>query len=133
MIDKQTRVLIQGITGKQGRRVSMEMLDYGTHVVAGVTPGKGGQDVYGVPVYDSRGRRPDEHPEINTSLVSVPREGTQAGRHRGHVQRQDAVGEHPHRGPAAARRGPDRPGRQGIRRAGRRPGVGRHDQPASTA
>ncbi|MEN6450660.1 MAG: succinate--CoA ligase subunit alpha, partial [Thermoguttaceae bacterium] len=51
LIDKNTRVLIQGITGKQGRRVAMEMLDYGTHVVAGVTPGKGGQEVYGVPVY----------------------------------------------------------------------------------
>jgi len=76
LIDKQTRVLIQGITGKQGRRVSMEMLDYGTHVAAGVTPGKGGQDVYGVPVYDSVAEALREHPEINTSLVSVPREGT---------------------------------------------------------
>lgn len=76
LIDKNTRVLIQGITGKQGRRVSMEMLDYGTHVVAGVTPGKGGQDVYGVPVYDSIAEAIAEHPEINTSLVSVPREGT---------------------------------------------------------
>ncbi len=76
LIDKQTRVLIQGITGKQGRRVSMEMLDYGTHVAAGVTPGKGGQDVYGVPVYDSVAEALHEHPEINTSLISVPREGT---------------------------------------------------------
>ena len=76
LIDKHTRVLIQGITGKQGRRVSMEMLDYGTHVVAGVTPGKGGQDVYGLPVYDSVADALREHPEINTSLVSVPREGT---------------------------------------------------------
>ena len=76
LIDKHTRVLIQGITGKQGRRVSMEMLDYGTHVAAGVTPGKGGQDVYGLPVYDCVAEALQEHPEINTSLVSVPREGT---------------------------------------------------------
>lgn len=76
LIDKNTRVLIQGITGKQGRRVSMEMLDYGTHVVAGVTPGKGGQDVYGLPVYDSVAEALHEHPDINTSLVLVPREGT---------------------------------------------------------
>ncbi len=76
LIDKNTRVLIQGITGKQGRRVSMEMLDYGTPVVAGVTPGKGGQDVYGLPVYDTVADALREHPEINTSLVLVPREGT---------------------------------------------------------
>jgi len=76
LIDHQTRVLIQGITGKQGRRVSMEMLDYGTHVVAGVTPGKGGQYVYGVPVYDSVADALRFHTDINTSLISVPREGT---------------------------------------------------------
>jgi succinyl-CoA synthetase alpha subunit len=76
LIDKNTRVLIQGITGKQGRRVSMEMLDYGTHVVAGVTPGRGGQDVYGVPVYNSVAEAMAEHTDINASLVSVPREGT---------------------------------------------------------
>ncbi|MBN1394926.1 MAG: hypothetical protein JW959_07880 [Pirellulales bacterium] len=76
LIDHNTRVLIQGITGKQGSRVSMEMLDYGTHVVAGVTPGKGGQDVYGVPVYNSVEEAIRRHPSINTSLISVPREGT---------------------------------------------------------
>jgi len=76
LIDKNTRVLIQGITGKQGRRVLLEMLDYGTRVVAGVTPGKGGQDVYGVPVYNTVAEALREHPEINTSLISVPREGT---------------------------------------------------------
>jgi succinyl-CoA synthetase alpha subunit len=76
LIDKTTRVMIQGITGKQGRRVTMEMLDYGTPVVAGVTPGKGGQDVYGVPVYNTVDEALAQHPEINMSLVSVPREGT---------------------------------------------------------
>ena len=75
LIDKQTRVLVQGITGRQGRRLTMEMLDYGTPVVAGVTPGKGGQDVYGLPVYDTVADALEKHPEINTCLVSVPREG----------------------------------------------------------
>ncbi len=76
LIDRQTRILIQGITGKQGRKVSMEMLDYGTHVVAGVTPGKGGGEVCGLPVYNTVAEALRAHPEINTSLVSVPREGT---------------------------------------------------------
>ena len=75
LIDKQTRVLVQGITGNQGRKLSMEMLDFGTHVVAGVTPGKGGEDVCGLPVYNSVAEALAAHPEINTSLVSVPREG----------------------------------------------------------
>lgn len=75
LIDKQTRVLVQGITGNQGRKLSMEMLDYGTSVVAGVTPGKGGEDVCGLPVYNSVAEALAAHPEINASLVSVPREG----------------------------------------------------------
>jgi succinyl-CoA synthetase alpha subunit len=75
LIDKQTRVLVQGITGKQGRKLSLEMLDYGTHVVAGVTPGRGGEDACGLPVYSSVAEAVAEHPEINASLVSVPREG----------------------------------------------------------
>ena len=76
LIDKQTRILVQGITGNQGKKVTLEMLDYGTNVVAGVTPGKGGQDICGLPVYNSIAEALLEHPEINTSLVSVPREGT---------------------------------------------------------
>ncbi len=76
LIDKNTSILVQGITGKQGRKLSMEMIDYGTHVVAGVTPGKGGDTVCGLPVYDSVAEALREHPEINASLVSVPREGT---------------------------------------------------------
>jgi len=76
LIDKLTHVLVQGITGKQGRKLSVEMMDYGTHVVAGVTPGKGGEEIGGLPVYDSVAEALQWHPEINTSLVSVPREGT---------------------------------------------------------
>jgi len=52
LIDRDTRVIIQGITGTVGSFQAKVMLDYGTKVVAGVTPGKGGQEIYGVPVYD---------------------------------------------------------------------------------
>ena len=52
-INQKTRVLVQGITGNQGSFHTQQMLDYGTNVVAGVSPGKGGQAVAGVPVYDT--------------------------------------------------------------------------------
>lgn len=53
LIDKDTRVLVQGITGREGEFHTRQMLDYGTQIVAGVTPGKGGQEVLGVPVFDT--------------------------------------------------------------------------------
>ena len=53
LIDEKTRVLIQGITGTVGSFQAQIMQDYGTKIVAGVTPGKGGQQVHGIPVYDS--------------------------------------------------------------------------------
>ena len=52
LADRNTRVIIQGITGTVGSFQAKVMLDYGTNVVAGVTPGKGGQEIHGVPVYD---------------------------------------------------------------------------------
>ncbi len=52
LIDKNTRVMVQGITGKSGSLQTKAMLDAGTNIVAGVTPGKGGQEVYGIPVYN---------------------------------------------------------------------------------
>jgi succinyl-CoA synthetase alpha subunit len=53
LLDKNTRVLVQGITGRIGRTQTRWMLEYGTRIVAGVTPGKGGETVEGVPVFDS--------------------------------------------------------------------------------
>ncbi|MHA1577001.1 MAG: succinate--CoA ligase subunit alpha [Candidatus Thorarchaeota archaeon] len=53
LVDKDTRVLIQGITGSQGTFHAEAMLEYGTRIVAGVTPGKSGEEVHGIPVYDS--------------------------------------------------------------------------------
>jgi len=72
LIGRHTHVIVQGITGKQGTKISQEMVDYGTSVVAGVTPGKGGAMVDGVPVYDTVADALLAHPEANLSLVSVP-------------------------------------------------------------
>ncbi len=52
LIDKNTRVVVQGITGGEGSFHTKQMVDYGSNVVAGVTPGKGGQDVEGIPVFN---------------------------------------------------------------------------------
>jgi len=65
------RVIVQGITGREAASFSKDMLDYGTNVVAGVTPGKQGQKVHGVPVYDTVRRAVREHsPDV--SIISVP-------------------------------------------------------------
>jgi succinyl-CoA synthetase alpha subunit len=53
LINRDTKVMVQGITGTQGRFHAARMKEYGTRVVAGVTPGRGGQDVDGTPVYDT--------------------------------------------------------------------------------
>ncbi len=72
IVNEDTRVIVQGITGNEGRFHTKLMLDYGTKIVAGVTPGKGGMDVYGVPVYDSVEEARQAHPEANTSIIFVP-------------------------------------------------------------
>ncbi|TPW16871.1 MAG: phage protein, HK97 gp10 family, partial [Elusimicrobia bacterium] len=53
LVGPDTRVVVQGITGQAGAFHAEKMLEYGTRVVAGVTPGKGGQAVHGVPVFDT--------------------------------------------------------------------------------
>jgi succinyl-CoA synthetase alpha subunit len=53
VVDQDTRLVVQGLTGSEGRFHGLRNRRYGTNVVAGVTPGKGGQDVEGVPVYDT--------------------------------------------------------------------------------
>lgn len=70
--EEDTKLLIQGVTGRAASEKTPDMIDYGTDVVAGVTPGKGGQEVAGVPVYDTVREALEQHPEINTSLVYVP-------------------------------------------------------------
>jgi len=71
LINEDTKVLVQGITGKEGSRGTKMMLDYGTKVLCGVTPGKGGQEVEGKPVYDTIKQALEKHP-VNTSVLYVP-------------------------------------------------------------
>ncbi len=71
LADKNTRVIVQGITGNEGRFHTEQMIEYGTKIVAGVTPGKGGQQVLGVPVFDTMDRAVAEV-EADASLIFVP-------------------------------------------------------------
>jgi len=72
LIDEKTKVLVQGITGREGSFQTKLMLEYGTKMLAGVTPGKGGSEIYGIPVYDSIDEALEDHPEINASIIFVP-------------------------------------------------------------
>jgi succinyl-CoA synthetase alpha subunit len=71
IIDKQTKLVISGLTGREGTFHGLRNRDYGTQVVAGVTPKKGGQDVEGIPVYDTI-KESVEEAGANTSMVFVP-------------------------------------------------------------
>lgn len=71
LIDKSTRLIIQGITGREGTFHCRQMLDYGTNVVAGVTPGKRGAVVEGVPVYSTVREAMEKH-DANASVLFVP-------------------------------------------------------------
>src|SRR5947199_1063210 len=75
LIDKKKRVLVQGITGREGRARTRLMREYGTNVVAGVTPGKGGQSVLGVPVFNTPQEAVNSLGEIDISVVFVPAAG----------------------------------------------------------
>jgi len=70
-IDRDTRVIVQGLTGAQGQFHARLMKEYGTKVVAGSVPGRGGRVFEGVPVYDTIVEAQDEH-EIDASIVFVP-------------------------------------------------------------
>ena len=71
LINKDSKVLVQGITGKSGRMQTALMVQSGTHVVAGVTPGKGGQEVDGIPVYNTVREASEEH-FFDTVVCLVP-------------------------------------------------------------
>ena len=70
-VDGETRVLVQGVTGTQGRFHTRLMLEYGTDIVAGVTPGRGGGEVESVPVYDTVVEAQKEH-RVDASISFVP-------------------------------------------------------------
>ena len=71
VVDKDTRLVVQGLTGSEGRFHGLRNRAYGTNLVAGVTPGKGGQDVEGVPVFDTVADAVDKA-GANTTLIFVP-------------------------------------------------------------
>jgi succinyl-CoA synthetase alpha subunit len=71
LIDESTRLCVSGITGREGTFHSLRNRDYGTQVVGGVTPGKGGQDVDGIPVFDTFHQAVAES-QANTAMIFVP-------------------------------------------------------------
>jgi succinyl-CoA synthetase alpha subunit len=71
LINKDTRVIVQGITGRDGSFHTGQMIEYGTQVVGGVTPGKGGQEVHGVPVFNSV-KEAKESTQATATVIYVP-------------------------------------------------------------
>src|SRR3954451_11521240 len=74
VVDNGTKLVVQGLTGSEGRFHGLRNRGYGTDVVAGVTPGKGGQDVEGIPVFDTVADAVSER-GADTSLIFVPARG----------------------------------------------------------
>jgi succinyl-CoA synthetase alpha subunit len=72
LIDEHKKVLVQGITGREGQARTRLMTEYGTEVVAGVTPGKGGLEVDGIPVYDTVEEAIEHHGTIDISVLFIP-------------------------------------------------------------
>ncbi len=73
LVNEKTEVVVQGITGREGLIRTRCMREYGTRVVAGVTPGKGGADAEGIPVYNTVNEALKHHPNISLSAILVPR------------------------------------------------------------
>ncbi len=71
LIDANTTVIIQGITGREAVTMAREGLDYGTRIIGGVTPGRGGREVHGVPVYDTV-EEITRKTRVDASVISVP-------------------------------------------------------------
>ncbi len=78
LIDQNTRLIVQGITGREGTFHTEQMLAYGTNVVAGVTPGRSGQNVFGVPVYNTV-KEAVEETNANATVLFVPAKYTAQG------------------------------------------------------
>jgi succinyl-CoA synthetase alpha subunit len=72
LIQRDTAFIVQGITGREAVNLTRENLDYGARIVGGVTPGRAGRDVYGVPVYDCVRDVVARHGPVQGSIVSVP-------------------------------------------------------------
>lgn len=72
LLDEKTKVIVQGITGREGSLRTLFMKEYGTNVVAGVTPGRGGQEVHGIPVYDTVKEAVAAHGQVDGSVAFIP-------------------------------------------------------------
>lgn len=77
LVDKNTKLIVQGMTGREGSFHSKTMIDYGTNIVAGVTPGKGGTELFGVPIFNTV-KEAAEKTGANASVVFVPAKFTPA-------------------------------------------------------
>jgi succinyl-CoA synthetase alpha subunit len=71
IVDEKNRVIVQGITGREGAFHTKKMLDYGTKIVAGVTPGKGGTEIYGIPVFNTV-KEAVKRTRADTTIIFVP-------------------------------------------------------------
>jgi succinyl-CoA synthetase alpha subunit len=72
LLNENTHLLVQGITGTQGQFHTKAMQDYGTKIVAGVTPNKGGTQFLNIPIYNTVKEAIEAHPEINATILFVP-------------------------------------------------------------
>ena len=72
IFDKQTRVLVQGITGREGQARARLMKESGVSILAGVTPGRGGEEVLGIPVFDTVKEAVETVGPLDVSVVFVP-------------------------------------------------------------
>ena len=72
LVDENTYLIVQGITGRGGRMHAKRLLAYGSNIVGGVTPGRGGETVEGLPVYNTVQEAMEAHPEINATLILTP-------------------------------------------------------------
>ncbi len=72
LVNEETKIIVQGITGRTGEFATRYMLEYGSKVIAGVTPGKGGMKVWGVPVYNSVEEVVEKHGEVDAAVTLVP-------------------------------------------------------------
>jgi succinyl-CoA synthetase alpha subunit len=72
LLDETTEVVVQGATGKEGQFRIELMRKYGTRIVAGVTPGRGGMELMGIPIHDTAEQAREHHPDLSASVVFVP-------------------------------------------------------------
>ena len=72
LVDQSTTFIVQGITGREAVNLTRECLDYGSKIVGGVTPGRAGRDIYGVPVYDCVRDAVAKHGPVQGSVIAVP-------------------------------------------------------------